>query len=133
MYRRYESIGKNMTPHPSQAGGHERPHPLQTRGQNSKRDVEDAVPYKQGRQSEGDFKIHKKSDAKNSHPVTKFIPQSIYNPQTGKILGFLSAEDLLILGLIFLLLDSGDECEDNSMLIYALLYILLSGHMDLPF
>lgn len=80
-----------------------------------------------------DFNIHKNPDAKNPHPVTKFIPQSVYNPQTGKILGFLSAEDLLILGLIFLLLDSGDECEDNSMLIYALLYILISDHMDLPF
>ncbi len=167
MHRRYEPTGNNMTPHPSQAGGHERPHPLQARGQGSgnnnpstasgqnakrsvgdagpynpsstanrqnlKRTVEDAGPYRQGRQFEGDFDIHKKSDAKNPHPVTKFIPQSVYNPQTGKILGFLSAEDLLLLGLIFLLLDSGDECEDNSMLIYALLYILLSGHMDLPF
>ena len=87
----------------------------------------------QGGHPEGNSSIHKKPEAKNPHPVTKFIPQSVYNPQTGKVLGFLSAEDLLILGLIFLLLDSGDECEDNSMLIYALLYILISEHMDLPF
>ncbi len=119
MHRRYEPMGNNMTPHPSQGGGRGGP-PLQARGQGEP-------------QGEGSQRIHKKPDAKNPHPVTKFIPQSVYNPQTGKILGFLSAEDLLLLGLIFLLLDSGDECEDNSMLIYALLYILLSGHIDLPF
>lgn len=64
--------------------------------------------------------------------LTKFIPQSVYNPETGKILGFLSAEDLLIAALILLLIDNGDDEEDNSMLIFALVYILLSGHMDLP-
>lgn len=70
---------------------------------------------------------------RKTHPLTKLIPQSIYNPDTGKILGFLSAEDLLIAALILLLIDSGDEESDNSMLIYALLYILISEHIELPF
>ena len=104
-----------------------------TSGQNTKRTVGGPGPYRQGEQNTGKSDIHKKSDANFSHPITKFIPQSVYDPKTGKILGFLSAEDLLILGLIFLLLDSGDECEDNSFLIYALIYILISGHTDLPF
>ena len=68
-----------------------------------------------------------------SHPIAKLIPQSIYNPETGKVLGFLSAEDLLIAALILLLIDSGDDENDNSMLIYALVYILISEHIDLPF
>ena len=70
---------------------------------------------------------------KPSHPLTKFIPQSIYNPETGKVLGFLSAEDLLIAALILLLLDSDDASDDNSFLIYALLYVLISDHIDLSF
>ena len=64
--------------------------------------------------------------------LLKFIPQSIYDPETGKVLSFLSAEDLLLAALILVLLDNKCEDEDNSMLIYALLYILLSDHIDLP-
>ena len=44
----------------------------------------------------------------------------------------MSAEDLLLAALILVLLDNKCEDEDNSMLIYALLYILLSDHIDLP-
>ena len=75
-------------------------------------------------------------DKKNSSPVSpllKFIPQSIYNPDTGKVLGFLSAEDLLIVALILLLIDNRDSDEDNSLLIYALVYILISDRINLPF
>ncbi|MDO5310871.1 MAG: hypothetical protein Q4E94_03085 [Clostridia bacterium] len=64
--------------------------------------------------------------------LLKFIPQSIYDPETGKVLGFMSAEDLLLAALILVLLDNKCEDEDNSMLIYALLYILLSDHINLP-
>ncbi len=72
---------------------------------------------------------------KKPHPITKLIPQSVYNPENGKILGLLSAEDLLIIALIIVLLDGGSEesPEDNSTLIYALLYILLYEHIKLPF
>lgn len=75
-------------------------------------------------------------DKKNPSPVSpllKFIPQSIYNPDTGKVLGFLSAEDLLIVALILLLIDNRDSDEDNSLLIYALVYILISDRINLPF
>lgn len=65
--------------------------------------------------------------------LTRFIPQSVYNPETGKVLGFMSAEDLLIAALIILIIDSSDEETDNTMLVYALIYILISDHIDLPF
>lgn len=64
--------------------------------------------------------------------LTRFIPQSVYNPETGKVLGFMSAEDLLIAALIILIIDSSDEETDNTMLVYALIYILISDHIDLP-
>lgn len=66
--------------------------------------------------------------------LMKFIPESLYNPKTGKVLGIISAEDLMLAALILLILDNSDDCgEDNSMLVYALLYILISDHVDLPF
>lgn len=66
-------------------------------------------------------------------PLLKFIPQSVYNPETGKVLGFLSAEDLLIAALILVLIDNRDADDDNSLLIYALVYILISDRINLPF
>jgi len=65
------------------------------------------------------------------NPVLGWIPSSLYNPQTKKVLGMFSAEDLLLAGLIFLLLEN-EEKQDNT-LIYALLYILISDYIDLPF
>lgn len=95
-----------------------------------------------GKDIKNDTQVHQKREADNckkkerakTHPITKFIPQSVYNPETGKVFGFLSAEDLLIAAIILILLDGGsDDCgEDNSILIYALLYILISEHIDLP-
>jgi len=64
--------------------------------------------------------------------LLKFIPQSLYNPETGKVLGFMSAEDLLIAALILVLLDNSDGERENTMLVYALLYVLISDHIDLP-
>ena len=64
--------------------------------------------------------------------LTRFIPHSVYNPETGQGLGFMSAEDLLIAALIILIIDSSDEETDNTMLVYALIYILISDHIDLP-
>ena len=63
--------------------------------------------------------------------ITRLIPPSLYNPETGKVFGFLTAEDLFIAALIILLIDSGDDECDNTMLILALLYLLLSEHIDL--
>lgn len=67
------------------------------------------------------------------HPLMKFIPQSLYNSETGKVFGIMTADDLLIVALILVMLDSGDDCEDNTMLVYALIYILLSEYIELPF
>ena len=45
----------------------------------------------------------------------------------------MSAEDLLIAALILVLLDNSDGERENTMLVYALLYVLISDHIDLPF
>ena len=58
------------------------------------------------------------------------LPPSVYNHQSKKLFGFLSAEDLLLLALIFLFAES--DCEDSSLLSLALMYILVSEHFDLP-
>lgn len=69
-----------------------------------------------------------KSHTKN--PLLGFLPPSLYNPQTKKILGIIEAEDLLLAALILLL--SENEERENSLLIYALLYVLLGDRIDLP-
>ena len=71
------------------------------------------------------------SQKKKSNPVLSLLPTSVYNPETKKILGIFSAEDLLLAALIFLLLDS-DDTED-TVLVYLLLYVLISEYIDLPF
>lgn len=65
------------------------------------------------------------------NPILGLIPTSVYNPETKKVLGMFSAEDLLLAGLIFLLLEN--EENDDPMLVYALFYILISDYIDLPF
>lgn len=65
------------------------------------------------------------------NPILGMIPPALYNPETKKVLGVLSAEDLLLAGLIFLLLEN-EELED-PMILYALLYILISDYIELPF
>ena len=66
----------------------------------------------------------------NKNPVSAIIPPSLYNPETQKLLGLFSTEDILLAALIFLLLENNDS--DDSMLVYALLYILISDYIDLP-
>lgn len=61
--------------------------------------------------------------------ISNLIPKSVYNSETKKILGFLEAEDLLIIALIFLFLE--DKSGDNQLLILALLYVLLSDYINL--
>lgn len=143
MYRRYEPM-QNSNRTAQNAGVQQRsgqPQSPQARAQQSRQNVNvnrGGVQNKSveksttsQRQPKGPKEQPPKSKA---HPVTKFIPQSVYNPETGKIFGFLSAEDLLIIALIIILLDGGGEdCkEDNSILIYALIYILLSEYIKLP-
>lgn len=66
---------------------------------------------------------------KKKNPLLGFLPPTIYNPDTKKILGFLDAEELLLAALILMLLEN--EEQDNTLLIYALLYILLGDRLDL--
>ena len=56
------------------------------------------------------------------------LPNEIYNCETHKFFGFLSGEDILIIGLILMVLDRG--CDEDLFLILALLYILLSDWID---
>lgn len=55
--------------------------------------------------------------------IMNFIPPGVYNRETKKLFGFITAEDLLLAALILMLADSDDN-EDTALLI-ALVYILL--------
>ena len=69
-----------------------------------------------------------KDKKKNRKNPLSYLPENIYNPETHKFFGFLSGEDLLIIGLILMILDGG--CDEDLILILALLYILLSDWID---
>ncbi|MBE7011851.1 MAG: hypothetical protein E7415_04175 [Ruminococcaceae bacterium] len=56
------------------------------------------------------------------------LPKEIYNCETHKFFGFLTGEDILIIGLILMVLDRG--CDEDLFLILALLYILVSDWID---
>lgn len=71
-------------------------------------------------------KEHKK-DKGRKNPLS-YLPKEIYNCETHKFFGFLSGEDILIIGLILMVLDGG--CDEDLFLILALLYILLSDWID---
>lgn len=62
--------------------------------------------------------------------LQKFLPDAVYDRNKKKIFGIFSAEDLLLVALIFLLLEK--EEGDNSIMVLALLYILVSDYIDLP-
>ena len=75
-----------------------------------------------------------KSGGKNTFNISailnSIIPSSVYNPETKKVFGILTAEDLLIVALIFLFSENSEDCD--PLLIPALIYILLSDYIDLP-
>ena len=54
--------------------------------------------------------------------ILNMLPNELYNRNTKKILGLVTAEDLLLASLILLVADSGEK--DSAALILALLYIL---------
>ncbi len=60
--------------------------------------------------------------------IARFLPSSIYNCETKKLFGFLATEDLLLVALIFLFLDS--EEEDSNLIALALLFVLVSDYID---
>ena len=77
-------------------------------------------------QIEGSGKEHKNKEG-FKNPL-KFLPKEIYNSDTHKFFGRLSGEDILIIGLILMVLDS--DCNEDLFLVLALLYILLSDWID---
>lgn len=135
MYRRYEprrSAAPNINKPPPAAEPNR--NPSGNRKPNQSKNVHNnPVKEKADIKEERNASEQKLTQKKADHPLMKFIPRSLYNPETGKVLGVMSADDLLIVALILIMLDSGDDCEDNSMLIYALIYILLSEYIELPF
>lgn len=62
--------------------------------------------------------------------LSSVVPSSIYNPATKRVLGFLTAEDLLIIALVFLFAENSEKCD--PLLIPALIYILISDYIDFP-
>lgn len=128
MYRRYEPR-RNAAPNVNKPPPAAEPNrnPSGNRKSNQSKNAHNN-PIKETNAAE-----QKLPQKKADHPLMNFIPKSLYNPQTGKVLGIMSADDLLIIALILIMLDGCDDCEDNSMLIYALIYILLSEYIELPF
>lgn len=71
---------------------------------------------------------HKASNAETHNILEKFLPESLYNPKSKKIFGLITAEDLLLIALIFILLDS--DREDSGLLCLAILYLLVSDYLN---
>ena len=85
MYRRYEPRGRTCPP-----------------PQNIKQNLPRKTPQPQNtaHKNQTPKPEQKETKCRKEHPLTKFIPQSVYDPKSGKVLGFLSAEDLLLVALI---------------------------------
>ena len=135
MYRRYEprrNAAPNVNKPPPAAEPNRNPSGNRKSNQ-SKNAHNNPIKEKADAKKETNAAEQNLPQKKSDHPLMKFIPKSLYNPETGKVLGIMSADDLLIIALILIMLDGGDDCEDNSMLIYALIYILLSEYIELPF
>ncbi len=67
-----------------------------------------------------------KSQTRDFKKLLNFLPKELYNPESHKFFGKLTAEDILLLGLILLVMDS----DGDYILALALLYILLSDFLD---
>ena len=121
MYRRYSPV-QQQKPQINQVPIHNRPNNTQplkgtVQTQQKPKPVKketDNIPKKQ----------------RIANPIFNFIPSSVYNPETKKVFGVLSPEDLLIAAMILLLLEN--EEKENNILAYALLYVLISDYIDLP-
>lgn len=88
------------------------------------------VPINSHTQSQNQHQQKKPpTSPKASKILHHFLPTSIYNPKTQKILGILSSEDLLLIALIFLFMENDES--DNQLIVLALIYVLLSDFIDL--
>ena len=100
--------------------------PAQYRGSAYRRPSPSSVPVREHHENRKDR--HRGKSPRSM--LFGLLPPSLYNPKTKKLFGFLDAEDLLLVALIFLFLEREDEDET---VILALLYILLSDYIDFPF
>ncbi|MBQ9757633.1 MAG: hypothetical protein IJW15_04375 [Clostridia bacterium] len=85
-----------------------------------------------GQQTENPKRHNRDAHRKNGKGGSFFeniIPKGLYDPKTKKVLGFFTAEDLLLVALIFIFMDSEDE--GNPLMALALLYVLLGDYLDL--
>ena len=105
---------------PPQSGSHN--HPPQNSGLN--------VPQQHNNHGNHPPQHGGKNTFNISSILNSIIPSSVYNPETKKVFGILTAEDLLIVALIFLFSENSEDCD--PLLIPALIYILLSDYIDLP-
>ena len=112
---RPQSGGKSYTMDRAGSPGHSTSHQSPQAGFGQKES------YKQSRQNSG---------MKKGGFLQGLLPSSIYDFQSKKLFGILSAEDLLLIALIFLFLEKEDG--DNTLMILALGYILLSDYIELP-
>ena len=130
MYQRYQpgngtQSQKQRKPPAGELETIQKPSPRQRNAERGRREEQQAKPP-----SAKTAKDEKRKTGKGN-PVLNIIPSAIYNQETRKVFGLLSAEDLLIVALILLLLDSKES--DDSFLVYILLYLLISDYVDLPF
>lgn len=71
----------------------------------------------------------RKPPSREESPIFRMIPKALYDPVSQKILGMFRAEELLIMALILILLQ--DKKQENTPVVYALAYILLSDSFGL--
>ncbi len=129
MYQRYQPGQKNQhIKHGKPTVGEMQKMQNRQRGCETASKMPVSVP-KQSAQNRKEQSI-KTDREKGKKSIAQWIPSGVYNAETKKILGMFSAEDLLLVALIILLLDSQEK--EDSLLVYLLLYILISDYVTLP-
>ncbi|MBR2452526.1 MAG: hypothetical protein IKB32_00535 [Clostridia bacterium] len=71
---------------------------------------------------------NRKKNGRGMNFFENILPRGLYDPKTKKVMGFFTAEDLLLVALIFIFLDSDEE--GNPLMALALLYVLLGDYFD---
>ena len=125
MYRRYENRSKNIE---GDSGNGVPPSPIKHRAEPARRNN---PPRRSVHEPAPPPPPPPPEQKQKNNPLLSFIPSSVYNPENGKILGFLSAEDLLLIAMILMFLDS--EEDGDNLMVYALLYVLASEWIDIDF
>ncbi len=121
--------GQNKTPMQSSSQRPQSPLASENMPPNPDRNKNNSAHHSQGK-SKGYHPHNSRKKSKGLSGIFQsLLPPTVYNPETKKILGFLSSEDLLLVALIFLFLDNDDE--DNTLMVLALIFVLISDYIDL--